>query len=271
MLKNRQEISGLAELDSWFSDYVAAFCRRDPDASPVYRMKEAHTRRVRRGMRRLGAESGLDGRELALAETAGLLHDLGRFGQYERYRTFRDDRSEHHGRTAVRVIAAHGLLSAVPAAERRRLLRAVANHNAARLRPLADPASDLLLKLLRDADKLDILQMAADRIDGRRPGPITDFDVPAGPACSPAALAAVCAGRVVPLATVRSRGDALLFYLSWIFDLNSPAAFRQVLASGWLERLGEAIPHSAGVAEALSAVRAHGRWGSTRPQPGHAV
>src|SRR5512139_3663430 len=98
-------------LVSWFRAYVAGFCRRDPDAAPVYRMKERHTRRVRLEMRGLGARMGLSGRELETAETAALLHDVGRFKQYERYRTFRDGDSEHHGRRAVREIRAHGLLA----------------------------------------------------------------------------------------------------------------------------------------------------------------
>ena len=180
------DAAGLARLRSWFRAYVAAFCTRDPGAAPVYRMKAAHTGRVRLGMRRLAAEAGLSGRALALAETAGLLHDAGRFEQYERYRTFRDGESEHHGRLAVQVIRTQGLLQDMPAAERRIVLGAVAHHNEARLRPLADPAALFLLKLLRDADKLDILKMAAARTNGRpRPGPLTDLNVPADGPCSP--------------------------------------------------------------------------------------
>ncbi len=80
-------------------------------------MKAAHTGRVRLGIRagwppKRGSPAG---RSL-LAETAGLLHDAGRFEQYERYRTFRDGESEHHGRLAVQVIRTHGLLQDIPAA-----------------------------------------------------------------------------------------------------------------------------------------------------------
>jgi hypothetical protein len=252
----------LAFLSTWFSAYVAAFCRRDPGAAHVYRMKSAHTRRVRQGMRRLGTAAGLAGRELALAEAAGLLHDVGRFPQYERHRTFRDDRSEHHGRLAVEAIEAEGLLAAWPADERRRVLAAVGHHNEPRLRALGDPGAAGLLKLLRDADKLDILRMAAARSNGRRRGPVTDFNLPETGACSPAALEAVLAGRVMPITAVSTRADAVLFYLSWVYDLNFPSAFRQVIEAGWLERLAAAIPSSAGTAEVLRALRAHATAGA---------
>ena len=263
------DAAGLARLRSWFRAYVAAFCTRDPDAAPVYRMKAAHTRRVRLGVRRLAAEAGLSGRALVLAETVGLLHDAGRFEQYERYRTLRDGESEHHGRLAVQVIRMQGLLQDIPAAERRIVLGAVAHHNEARLRPLADPAAFYLLKLLRDADKLDILKMAAARTNGRRrPGPLTDLNVPADGPCSPAVVAAMQAGRVVPVAKVGSRCDALLFFLSWVFDLNFPAAFRQVLEAGWFDRLAGALPPCGHARAVVRKARDHAASCAARPHAG---
>jgi hypothetical protein len=257
----------LPRLSSWFRAYVAAFCTRDPGAAPVYRMKAAHTGRVRLHMRRLAAEAGLAGRGLELAQMAGLLHDVGRFEQYLRYRTFRDGESEHHGRLSVRVIRDHRLLTGIPAAEQRRVLGAVAHHNEARLRPLADPAAFFLLKLLRDADKLDILKMAAARTNGRRrPGPLTDLNVSADGPCSPDVVAALQAGRLVPIAKVRSKRDALLFFLSWVFDLNFPAAFRQVLAAGWFDRLAAALPPCAHAGEVVRKARDHAASRAAQPQ-----
>lgn len=237
----------LARLTSWFRDYVGSFCACDPPAAPVYRMKAAHTGRVRRIVRRLAAAEGLSGREAVVAEMAGLLHDAGRFEQYRRHRTFRDAQSVHHGRLAVSVIRTHGLLDALPGIERRRVLSAVAHHNEMRLHPLADPGGLLLLKLLRDADKLDILAMAAARVEGRgRNGPLADLNVPANGSCSPAVSAAIRAGRVVAIAKVRSRCDALLFFLSWVFDLNPPAASRQLLEAGGFDRLAAAVAPEGG-------------------------
>jgi hypothetical protein len=238
---------GLARLTSWFQDYAASFCARDPEAAPVYRMKAAHTGRVRRIARGLAAAEGISGRAVLLAETAGLLHDAGRFEQYLRYRTFRDAQSVHHGRLAVSVIRTHGLLDDFQGIERRRVLSAVAHHNEMRLHPLADPGALFLLKLLRDADKLDILAMAAARVDGRgRHGPLADLKVSANGSCSPAVAATIRAGRVVAIAKVRSRCDALLFFLSWVFDLNFPAATRQLLDAGWFDRLAAAVAPAGG-------------------------
>ncbi len=260
---------GLARLTTWFRDYAASFCACDPEAAPVYRMKAAHTGRVRRITRRLAATEGLSGRALVLAEMAGLLHDAGRFEQYRRHRTFRDAQSVHHGRLAVSLIRTHGLLNDLQGIERRRVLSAVAHHNEMRLHPLADPGALLLLKLLRDADKLDILAMAAARVDGRRRnGPLVDLKVSANASCSPAVAAAIRAGRVVGITKVRSRCDALLFFLSWVFDLNSPAASRQVFEAGWFDRLAGAVPPDAGVNALVSNVRGHAASRAALPPAG---
>ena len=252
----------LARLTAWFRTYVAEFCRRDPRAESVYRMKAEHTGRVRLEMRNLAAEAGLAGPELEAAETAALLHDVGRFEQYERYRTFRDGESEHHGRLALRVIRAHGLLEGRPARERRRILAAVGFHNEPRLRSLPDPAAFLLLRLLRDADKLDILSMATAHMNGGAHGPLADFKLPPEGPCSPAVAAELLAGRVVPIALLGSRCDAVLFFLSWVFDLNFPAACRRVLDAGWFDLLAGAVPEAAGMQEPLGRARARLASGS---------
>jgi len=43
-------------------------------------------------------------RALAFAEVIAWLHDIGRFEQFDRYRTFADAESENHAQIALRVI-----------------------------------------------------------------------------------------------------------------------------------------------------------------------
>ena len=240
---------GLARLTSWFQRLRRILLRPRPRSRPGLPDESgphrAGRRRIRAGW---PPRRGSPAERSLLAETAGLLHDAGRFEQYLRYRTFRDAQSVHHGRLAVSVIRTHGLLDDFPA---HRAASSPARRSPTttkmRLHPLADPGALFLLKLLRDADKLDILAMAAARVDGRgRHGPLTDLNVPANGSCSPAVVAAIRAGRVVPIAKVRSRCDALLFFLSWVFDLNFPAAFRQLLEAGWFDRLAAAVAPAGG-------------------------
>lgn len=181
---------------------------------------------------------------MLLAEAAALLHDVGRFSQFARYRTFRDKDSINHGRLGLRVASRHGLLSTFSPTERRHLAHALAYHNAAQLPPIDDTASLFFLKLLRDADKLDIWRVVIGHYSGRgrTPKAVNEFELSGNGFCSPPVLAALKNGRVVPIDSVRSVCDAKLLYISWVYDLNFPISFRETVRGGYLDRLSATIP-----------------------------
>ena len=66
-----------------------------------------------------------------LAEAIALLHDIGRFMQYRKYRTFFDRISENHARLGIRELVRTLALSCLESQDRRILTRAVSFHNAA--------------------------------------------------------------------------------------------------------------------------------------------
>ncbi len=248
-----------ARLRHWFSSYVAGFYTGEAELDRVYALKKNHTARVCMTVRRLGKALKLSPGKLLLAEAAGLLHDVGRFPQYSRYRTFRGRDSENHGRLGLRVINRHGLLSVFSPAERRQIAQAVAYHNAAHLPPLADATALFLLKLLRDADKLDIWKLVIGHYSGRgrTPAAVTEFELSGNGLCSPAVLAALHGGRVVSIDAVRSVCDVKLLYISWVFDLNFPVSFRETLRGLYVDRLAASLPLSPEVRSAVQLARDH--------------
>ena len=90
--------SDLTRLQSWFTSYVSGFFTGSDELDRVFKLKQMHTQRVCFTIRRLGRALQLSSRDLLLAEVAALLHDVGRFPQFARYRTFRDQDSTNHGR-----------------------------------------------------------------------------------------------------------------------------------------------------------------------------
>ncbi|MCU0603950.1 MAG: HD domain-containing protein [Desulfobacterales bacterium] len=255
-------------LKSWLAAYIAGFASNGEEQERVFRLKRVHTKRVCITIRRLGRALRLPESDLQLAEAAALLHDIGRFSQYARYGTFRDRDSANHGRLGLRVINRHGLLAGVAPAERRHLARAVAFHNAARLPPLADKRSLFFLKLLRDADKLDIWRVVIGHHlqRGRMPKVVNEFDFAGNGHCSPAVLSAIARGRVVPIEAVRSVCDATLLYISWVYDMNFAPSLRETLRGGYLERLAATAPPSAEIQNTIQSAREHARRRSVVPE-----
>lgn len=248
-------------LKSWLAGHITAFPASDEELKRALRLKRVHTTRVCITIRKLGKSLGLSENDLRLAEAAALLHDIGRFSQFARYGTFRDRDSTDHGRLGLRVINRHGLLSGVTPAERRHLACAVAFHNAARLPRLADANSLFLVKLLRDADKLDIWRVVIGHHHhrGRMPKVVNQFEFSGNGRCSPAVVSAITSGRVVPIEAVRSVCDASLLYISWVFDLNFAPSFRETLRGGYLERLAATAPPEPEILYTLQTARDHAR------------
>jgi hypothetical protein len=197
--------------------------------------------------------------ELLVAETAALLHDIGRFRQFAAYRTFRDTTSENHARIGLRLINRNRLLAGFSPAQRAHIARAVAFHNTAHPPDLSDPDSRLFLELLRDADKLDILNIAIGHYIGRarQPKAFGGLAFTQGDGCSPQVLAALHESRFVHLEAVRTINDVKLLYISWVFDLNFPASFREMRKGRYIERLSASMPATADVIECVRMAREH--------------
>ena len=249
----------LERLKSWFAEYASGFYTGDPEHDRVFRLKQNHTVRVAMVIRRIGRSLGLGPEELRVAETSALLHDVGRFRQYAAYRTFRDQTSENHARIGLRLINRNRLLSGFSPPQRAHIARAVAFHNTAHPPALNDPESRLFLKLLRDADKLDILNIVIGHYIGRarQPEAFGGLALAHGDRCSPRVLTALRESRFVHLEEVRTLNDVKLLYISWVFDLNFPASFREMRKGRYIERLSASMPATADVIECVRLAREH--------------
>ena len=176
----------LADLKNWFTSYVQTFKYNDLELQPYIDLKEDHTGRVGQEILNIGKKLGLNDDELRLAEIIALLHDIGRFEQYARYRTFMDRKSEDHAELGIKILEKYGVLEQFDDAIRDVILRSIKYHNRPSLPRKETETCLFFSKLLRDADKLDIWKVVIDyyhRKDGKRNGAI-ELDLPDRPGFS---------------------------------------------------------------------------------------
>ncbi len=147
---------------TWFAEYIRTFESGDPEYQRNIELKEAHTRRVCLEILDIGNNLCLNGEDLHLAEVMALFHDIGRFEQYARYGTFYDLRSEDHAVLGVKVLRKTGVLEVLDQSTADLILRCVAYHNRAFLPEYESERCLFFARLLRDADKLDILRVVTD-------------------------------------------------------------------------------------------------------------
>lgn len=234
----------LPDLKTWFEKYLLQFDATDPDVQKNTDLKAAHTRRVCENIRDIGKSIALSHQDLVVAEAAALLHDIGRFEQYRRYRTFVDRKSEDHAALGVRIIRENRILVAFDQASADIILRAVACHNRLAIPNEADAHFLLILKLLRDADKVDIWRVVTEYYQNSATNrnqalelDLPDNDTIADPVCQ-----ALMHGNLVRMADLRTLNDFKLLQIGWIYDVNFPRTFEIVKENRYLETIRDKLP-----------------------------
>jgi len=245
--------TNLNYLKKWFSDYVAGFYTDDPVNNSTIRLKEKHTEQVCRNMVFLGNALGLSGPDMILAEIMGLFHDLGRFKQYSVYGTFRDVDSENHAMLGLREMAAHKVLTGCNRNEKRWIAKAVAFHNTMTIPEDQDERTLFFIRLLRDADKLDIWRVFIDyyKVRDKQLNAAVEIGLPDDPGFSPRVIAALDNGCFARIQDLKTLNDFKLLQISWVFDLNFAPSFQAVKELEYLEKIEATLPHSKEITAAV--------------------
>ena len=247
----------LQEITKWFDSYTRTFSAIDGRFHPPLQLKVDHSKRVADNARQLAKDLRWSPPETHLAEALGWLHDAGRFSQFSEFRTFTDATSINHGERGWEVVRESNVLSALPPAEQKILLAGVRYHNAKTEPDHLDKESLRFLKLIRDADKLDIFHfvLASIRQDGFQslPGMLPQV-VLDGPV-NPAIVHEIQTRQSCSITQVRSLVDFLLMQLSWIYDLNYSATFHQIIDRHIMDSIEQLLPKEQQIEQIIQSTR----------------
>jgi len=244
-----------------FDGYVAGFtARKDaaPDVVTNIRLKKDHSERVVKEMRWLAGQLGLGDEAKDLAEIMALFHDIGRFEQYARYRTFVDQKSENHAELGVRILRRQKVLDCLPLDRAGLICRVITYHNRAAL-PDDETAECLFYaRLLRDADKLDIWRVLIHhyRRKNQADNPAIELGLPDTPGFSDRVYEKVINAQIVEARHVENLNDFKLLQIGWVFDINFAPALQQVRDRGYIESICRTLRPSDRVTRIEQAVTA---------------
>lgn len=137
-----------------FDKYTQNYDMLEPKLSYKY----YHSYRVMDNMATLAKNMCLPICDINLAKCIGLLHDIGRFEQYKRFNSFSDHFIDH-GDLAVEILKTQNVLSSfdIAPSDYEVVYKAIQNHNKYTISPNLNKREFLFAKMIRDADKLDIL------------------------------------------------------------------------------------------------------------------
>lgn len=124
--------------------------------------KVGHSIRVMNISKRIAIKIGLTQDEIKIAEIIGLLHDIARFEQFTQFETFNDLNSFDHGNYALEILD-KDIRKYIQNDKYDEIIKiAIKNHNKFEIEEGLKEKELVFAKLIRDADKIDIIYEAVE-------------------------------------------------------------------------------------------------------------
>ena len=220
------------KIRSEFQSYVSHY---DP-SDPKIRLKIDHTYRVADLCERIAGSLSLSEEMTEIAWICGMLHDIGRFEQVRRFHTFLDAESVDHAKLGAEILFGEEQLIRCFLEETKwdgQIRDAIYWHSAYQLPE--NLKEDPFCRILRDADKLDILRVNLET-------PLEDiYNVTTEDLrqsmVTPEVMDAVKEHHTVLRSVKKTPVDHVVGHICLTFELVYPESRKIVRKQGYLDRM----------------------------------
>jgi len=235
----------LEQFKKWFDSYVAGFYGDDQFINANIRLKQDHTHRTCREMLYLADRLSLDDNQRFIAETIALFHDIGRFEQFVKYRTYKDTISINHCLLSLEILSRQNILSCLDGRRRSIIETAIRFHGEKQLPANLDTDTELFAKLIRDADKIDVYNVVIAIYKQYAQDPDNfkyELEFPETDDCSESIVDDILNERRTDYSRLKTMNDARLLQIGWVYDVNFVATLERIKQRRFLEALFEFLP-----------------------------
>lgn len=248
--------NGIEFYRKWFKNYVSQFYGNVDYINKNIEIKENHTLRVCENIIRLSKSAELKDRDLFIAEIIALFHDIGRFEQFRDYNTFNDKNSEDHAEMGVRILRRENILREFSASVIEIIENSILMHNKRNLFRSSENNDVIFFsKLIRDADKLDILKVLTEYYssDSDEKNPALDLDLPESNEISESVAFEIFSNKTLNVKKLKTSIDFKLLLISWIFDINFNYTLEIIRESKFIDKIFNTLPEDT----EINKIRAH--------------
>jgi len=238
----------LQTLKSRFTEYVNSFYSSNQVDNENIALKVRHTYNVCENIRQISQE-GLGEIQIPgavlIAEAIALFHDIGRFPQYARYKTFKDSISINHASLGAKTLIENNLLQGLSEYEKDIIVQTVKFHNTFTIPDIEDKYIGFL-KLIRDADKLDIWRVFVEFYETpeKERASAVAHGLPDTPEYTEALLYRIYNRQMLSYSSLRTLNDFKLMNLSWVYDINLKKSLELLMRRDYISRIIQQLPQT---------------------------
>ena len=216
---------------NYFDEYVFNYDMSDPDINYKYH----HSYRVMNVMELLATKLNMSKKDIYLAKVIGLLHDIGRFEQDKLYNSFKDGKFDH-GNYGVTVLKETNFLNKIniDKSDYEVVYKAIENHNQFKINDGLTERELLFAKLIRDADKLDILY-ALGNIEIKEILKQDDKEI------SIKLENDFFNNEIGNIKDIKSLNDGLVITFCYIYDINFKETYQIIYENNYYDKIYERI------------------------------
>ena len=207
-----------------FNEYVKNF---NPEDGRI-KLKIEHILRVANYSKQIATNLKLNEEQIQLAELIGIFHDIGRFKQVEKYHTFSDrDSGVNHAEYSIKVLYEDNLIEKfkVDSKYNHIIKKAVLNHNKATIEDGLEDDELLFAKIIRDADKLDIITHAITEYDFESVFWYSEFNCEE---INEELIKIMFENHTLDYSKIKNNADLILSFYNMIYDLNFKSSLKEL-------------------------------------------
>lgn len=207
-----------------FLEYTSKFTEKEC----VYKVE--HTFRVVFLSLEIGKSIGLSDEDLYLVELASMLHDIGRFEQMKRYHTFVDSKSKYHGDIGVEVLLEDNLIDSFCKDEEEKniVLKTCKYHGTLKVADNLTEKEKLIVNIVRDGDRLDILNNAI----------LENIKLDIGnDTVSENIKEDFYNHKLIEIVEKNSKADRLVIWLAFVYDFNFKYTYQYLKDNNIMDKL----------------------------------
>ena len=226
-----------------FLEYAESYISTDLRDGSAVRLKIDHSLRVFDNACVILQENEIAPQVAEIAKLSALFHDIGRFPQYDRYKTFNDRKSVNHGHLGVRVLKQQKILRDLSEGDQRQILSAIALHNKNKVPGHVTPQLNTICNIVRDSDKLDIFRVMLEHFSAGDDDPTVALEAVVHPEKYTRQMYDnVFYGRPCLYKDIYWTNDFKLILANWTYHLNFPVSYRIFYNSGLFDKIFEHLP-----------------------------